>query len=357
MVKERVQYVCEFCQKEFTIRGDAEDCENRCRLFAEFPGLEVLHLSPRTFNSLNWFGIYTVRDVAQLSERDYKKIKGFGPWCLKEVKAKLFEYGIEDAGGNHKETASVNHLRIKIKATRSIPQLDINRTYLNDELREKLTLFVESLDWPRQYKQYTHYGDNWESGFHNIVYLEKEITEQLALGFLTREDVVKIARWEKPNGRNRMTCPAILKFEIDEIDNFDFENILSKLTESVKGTGPLFLTTIMRFTSPSRVGSLDTNLVRLFGVGDSILSQNHWLNLFVRRNKDTWSFAGNRWSWPYEGYKWNIILGFLVSSLNERNIACPHPNEFLEQGLRENGKWTCADVEMALSSHANNILD
>lgn len=112
MVKERVitQYVCEFCQKAFTTREDAESCESRCHRFAESPGLEALNLSTRTFNLLYWFGLYTVRDIALMSEQDLKKIKGFGNGCLNEVKAKLAEYGIENARGNDREPPSTNDL-------------------------------------------------------------------------------------------------------------------------------------------------------------------------------------------------------------------------------------------------------
>ena len=78
MVKERVvtQYVYELCQKAFTAREDAGDCESRCHRFAESSGLEVLNLSPRTFNALYWFGLNTVRDISRMSEQELKKIKG-----------------------------------------------------------------------------------------------------------------------------------------------------------------------------------------------------------------------------------------------------------------------------------------
>ena len=139
--------------------------------------------------------------------------------------------------------------------------------------------------------------------------------------------------------------------------DFEIEKILRILEVSVKGTRKLFLTAIMRFISPSKVGSLDTDLVRVFGAGDSIVLNDHqWLDLVVRRTEDTWFFAENWWTWPNEYYMWNIILGFMASLLNERNIACPHPNGFIENGLREKGNWICADVEMALRSYTNDIL-
>ena len=53
--------------------------------------------------------------------------------------------------------------------------------------------------------------------------------------------------------------------------------------KAVKGTRTLFLTTL------SKVGSLDMDLVQVFGAGDSNLKNYQWLNLVVRRNEDTWS--------------------------------------------------------------------
>lgn len=356
MVKERIQYICEFCHKAFDTREDAENCESRCYRSTDSPRLESLNLSTRTYNLLYWSGLYTVRDIALMSEKDLKKIKGFGNWCLNEVKAKLAEYGIEDARENYVEPGSTNELsRYNNKARQIRPQHDANRLCLNDKLKEQLTMFVESLDWQGQYKKFHHDEDSWENGFYNIVELEKGISEHLALGYLTRKDIVKIARWERPIAKDRMTCPAVLRLGVNEIGgNSETEKIIRILEVSVKGTRKLFLTTIMRFISPSRMGSLDTNLVRVFGVGDPNLQSLQLLNLVVRRTEDTWIFAGNSWTWPDEYYKWNLILGFLASLLNELGIACPHPSGF--QGLRENGKWICADVEMALRAYANDVL-
>lgn len=355
MVKERIQYVCELCQKAFTTRGEAEDCESRCRRCAVSPRIDELNLSNRTFNLLYWSGLYTVREIALMSEKDLLKIKGFGDRSIKEVKAKLAEYGIENAKVIKVKAASTNELsRFKNKARKNIkpPQLDPN---LSDLLKEQLTIFSECLDWPSQYKQFYHEDDSWENGFCNIVKLEKEISGHLALGYLTQKDVVKIARWERPRVKNRMTCPAVLRLDINEmVENYEVEKILSRLEVSIKGTRKLFLTTIMRFISPSKMGSLDTNLVRAFGVGDPNLTQHQWLDLVVRRADDAWIFAGNWWTWPNDYYKWNQILGFLASLLNSRGVACPHPNGF--HGLRSDGRWICADVEMALRAYTNSVL-
>ena len=82
---------------------------------------------------------------------------------------------------------------------------------------------------------------------------------------------MKIARWERPNTKDRMTCPAVLRLNVNDIADSEIEKILNILEASIKGTRTLFLTTIMRFIAPSKVGSLDANLVRVFGVGDSNL--------------------------------------------------------------------------------------
>jgi len=358
MVKERVvtQYLCELCQREFLTREAAEDCESRCHRLAESPGLEVLNLSTRTFNALNCFGLYAVGDVAQMSDQALHKIKGLGDGCLKEVKARLVEYGIEESGANDPKPISTKDSRLKKKAISLKPLLNFNPPCLTDMLKEQLVQFVGSLDWPRQYSQYTHDDDSWEKGFHAIAELERGISEHLTLGYLTRKDIVKIARWESPHTKDRMKCPGILRLNVNENNDSEIEKILRLLEVSVKGTRTLFLTTIMRFISPSRMGLLDANLVRAFGVGDSNINSPKWLNLAVRKTEDSWFFAGNWWSWPNEYYRWNLILGFLAFSLNERGITCPHPNGFLEKALRQKGTWICADVEMALSSYASEVI-
>ena len=358
MVKERIitQYVCELCQKEFLTREAAENCENLCHRMAESPGLEVLNLSVRTFNALNRFGLCTVNDVAQMSDQALHKLKGLGAGCLNEVKTKLAEYGIEQSGNNDQVPISTNNLRLEKKSIPLKPLLNFNPPCLTDLLKKQLVQFVGSLDWPRQYKQYTHDDNSWEKGFHAIAELERGISEHLTLGYLTRKDIVKIARWESPHTKDRMKCPSVLRLDVNEMNESEIEKILRILEVTIKGTRTLFLTTIMRFISPSKMGLLDANLVRVFGVGDSNIKSPKWLSLAVRKTEGSWFSAGNWWSWPNEYYRWNLILGFLALLLNERAINCPHPNEFLEKGLREKGTWICADVEMALSSYAKKVI-
>lgn len=94
MVKERVIYVCEFCQKEYLDLIGAEKCERICRRLADSPGLNILNLSPRTFNLLYYAEIITVSELVQLSEKELLKINGLGSGSLDEIKEKLRQYGV-----------------------------------------------------------------------------------------------------------------------------------------------------------------------------------------------------------------------------------------------------------------------
>jgi len=42
----------------------------------------------------------------------------------------------------------------------------------------------------------------------------------------------------------------------------------------------------------------------------------------------------------------------IAERLNDEGIECPHPEEYVEWGLRSGGEWFCADVERALFSYA-----
>lgn len=94
MVKERVTtlYICEFCQKEYPDVKDAEKCESICRRFAESPGIEILNLSPRSFNALYLANICMIRELSQHTEKELLRIKGLVQNCLNELKSKFAEW-------------------------------------------------------------------------------------------------------------------------------------------------------------------------------------------------------------------------------------------------------------------------
>lgn len=96
MVKERITtlYICEFCQKEYPDIKDAEKCESICRRFAISPGIEILNLSPRSFNALYNANIETVGELLELSEEELSKVRRLGPASQREVRSKLEQYRV-----------------------------------------------------------------------------------------------------------------------------------------------------------------------------------------------------------------------------------------------------------------------
>ncbi|MBO8183552.1 MAG: hypothetical protein H0Z28_12325 [Archaeoglobus sp.] len=55
-----------------------------------------------------------------------------------------------------------------------------------------------------------------------------------------------------------------------------------------------------------------------------------------------------------EYVKWIGILEYLCHALNE-SLRCPHPRIFVRYKLRQEGVWSCADVEMALHAFAKAL--
>lgn len=51
--------------------------------------IEELNFSVRTYNCLKRRGIGTVDELAEMSEEDLMRIRGFGVGCLKEIREKL----------------------------------------------------------------------------------------------------------------------------------------------------------------------------------------------------------------------------------------------------------------------------
>ena len=111
----------------------------------------------------------------------------------------------------------------------------------------------------------------------------------------------------------------------------------------------------MRFSFPNRAGALDSKIVRVFGIGDPTVNQYEWLTIRARRSGSGWSLSRNR-MWHREYEKWLRILTKMVSLINEQEIFCPHPQKFLDAGLRTEGIWSSADVEMAIFSYVTDVI-
>ena len=111
----------------------------------------------------------------------------------------------------------------------------------------------------------------------------------------------------------------------------------------------------MRFSFPNRAEALDSRIVRVFGIGDQTVNQYQWLTIRARRSGSGWSLDRNR-MWHMEYEKWLRILTKMVSLINDKEVFCPHPQKFLDAGLRTGGIWISADVEMTIFAYATGVI-
>ena len=111
----------------------------------------------------------------------------------------------------------------------------------------------------------------------------------------------------------------------------------------------------MRFAFHNRVRALDSRIVRVFGIGDPTVNQYQWLTIRAQKSGSGWAVNRNR-MWHMEYEKWLQILAKMVSLINDKEVFCPHPRKFLDAGLRTEGIWISADVEMAISSYVTGVI-
>jgi hypothetical protein len=111
------------------------------------------------------------------------------------------------------------------------------------------------------------------------------------------------------------------------------------------------------FSNPQVYGAIDTRLVRVFSIGGGTGIEFHrWLSLWVKNYGYGWYIPENQPSWPGEFDTWIDILHHIVKLCNSSGIKCPHPDEYIDTGLRGKGIWIAADVETALFSYASKQL-
>lgn len=236
-------------------------------------------------------------------------------------------------------------------------------TKLPPDLQRSLEDFVRTYDFVALYMKYNWGNDNWQDGFSDILKLENEITKSAKNNQLKKEDVLSVVKWGNLRNKN-VNCPEILTLPLYENEYPDkkIEKYplipLNKLKEyksqgKLKGLGPTYLSKILRFALPSEFGAIDTRIVRVVGMGDSESKKQKWLSLRVRNDGSGWNIQENQSAWPEEYSKWINILRFFAQFLNNSDKLCPHPEGFLKNGLRTQGIWACADVEMALFSYAS----
>lgn len=228
---------------------------------------------------------------------------------------------------------------------------------LSEELLYNIQNIIDKIDLANWYKQYSWGQDTWDNGFPDIMSLEVQFSNGVKEGHLKREHVFLVANWGRLRNPKRINCPDVISLgQSSKSPIKDSINLLQVLKTNITGMGPTYLSKILRFAFPSVFGAIDTRLVRVFGFGDVNLSNHSWLKLKVLNAGYGWYIPENQAAWPTEYGVWIQILLYIANSLNDNGVKCPHPSFFTTEGLRNEGLWTSADVEMALFSYASNIV-
>lgn len=233
------------------------------------------------------------------------------------------------------------------------------------DLQDRLSEFAQAHDFAELYKSYAWEQDTHQEGFPRILALEKSIRENALTNRISVKQIHDIAEWGKLPSINSIECSAdAVNVRLCQSNGLPLPELaddpltpLNELDGQTKGLGPTYLSKVLRFCLPSEYGSLDTRIVRVVGNGDRNSKRNSWLSLGVATTDHRFYIPRYQARWPSDYGVWTNILRFFANSLNNSNIqSCPHPAAFAEKKLREEGTWTCADVEMAIFSYASSCL-
>ena len=241
-------------------------------------------------------------------------------------------------------------------------QKPFNPRNLSERLVGSLKDFLNHNDFAELYNSYNWENDNHETGFKDIMSLELQLGQNARTKGITHEDIISVAKWgnHDRSGSRCLVTPALRPRKLYARDRSANLNLIGDpaspietLDRNTKGLGPTLLSKMLRFAMPEQYGAIDTWCVRVFGFGDGAgdTSGLRWISLYNTGQH----IQETKSAWPSEYGTWINILRYFANSLNSPHLPdCPHPPAFVEKGLREYGKWTCADVEMALFTYAKN---
>jgi len=192
------------------------------------------------------------------------------------------------------------------------------------------------------YTCYRWQGDSHENGFRNMTRLEQRLRLRSRM---TGKDILAVAAWGRlPGRRARLVSGPVDIGALDAKAAGNAASLIRDVKQKIRGFGLAFTSKLLRFYDPVR-----------FGVLDSVLARS-WPALGLQ------VCSGARGSYvpaTMEAFKsyatWVTTLACIASRLNAAHRTCPHPPVLLAKRLREKGRWTCADVEMALFAKAKRI--
>lgn len=233
---------------------------------------------------------------------------------------------------------------------------------LSERTKNQVDELLKTKDLPGLYRQYDWKNDHWHDGFREIRALERSLSSAARAQSITKSHILSIAEWGGLPDTGRIRCyrdPLVIPLYngtgILAAVKTDPVQVVRTIKQQTSGIGPTYISKVLRFAAPAVFGAIDSRLVRVFGDGDEKSSTLQLLDLRAGQA------AGGRWfigpdNWP-DGYgTWIAILNDIATRLNSSGIICPHPDQFVSDGLRQRGVWLAADVEMALFSYASQVI-
>ncbi len=233
---------------------------------------------------------------------------------------------------------------------------------LSMQLQGRMESFLSDYDLGFFYREYEWARDTWENGFDEMRQIERDLSTSATRGHLTKTDIIRVAKWGRLRNIRGIHCPERIRLSLYDGDDLaEFFRIapsapLKPLRKAIKGMGPTYLSKVLMFSRPQLYGAIDTRLVRVFGSGDTDTEGPGWLSLEVRNSGHGWHIPEHQTSWPSEYNTWIEILHHMAHLCNTSGHKCPHPDEYIADGLREKGIWIVADIETALFSYASKRL-
>ena len=235
---------------------------------------------------------------------------------------------------------------------------------LTPELEHQIAKFLQEQNMIDLYRTYEWEGDTYKNEFSELFQLEKEISSAAKNYSLNLSHLKKIAVWGRHQNPQNISSPNHLNITLYSNDepvpwlSKEPVNAICIIDGRVRGFGPTFSSKLLHFAVPQIFGALDTRLVRIFGKESEDSKHYKFLNLKVLRPKrGRPSISPKQDGWPEEYGTWIAILNHMAELLNQHEISCPHPEQYIQTGLREKNKWLPADVETALFSYASQVIE
>jgi hypothetical protein len=230
--------------------------------------------------------------------------------------------------------------------------------------KDTIEKFIRENDISQLYQEYEWYDDTWDRGFPDLFRLEQNISYAARTSSLSQEHLIQVAKWGRHPNPKKITCynPINITLYVNDYPaewlERESENAVWILEGQTRGFGPTYCSKLLHFAVPQVFGAIDTRLVRTFGRGDPDSSLCYpLLDLMVIRSGKRWAIPSSQEGWPKEYGTWTSILKYFAQTLNQAGKSCPHPKQYYDFNLREEGVWLPADIETALFRYASQVVE